>query len=131
MRGVSAAPTQRLEDFVYFALFCACIPLANWLTGHVGTDCASQDPCTIPVWPSIQAPSGVLAVGLALVLRDLVQRRLGLNWALVAIGVGTLAVGGLGFDQARCSHGGWTQLAVSGADQSSATRYRSFAYQIC
>jgi len=34
------------------------------------------------------APSGVLMVGLALVLRDLVQRRLGLYWAIAAILIG-------------------------------------------
>jgi len=42
-------------------------------------------PCLIPVWPGLMAPSGVLMVGLALVLRDLVQRRLGLAWAAGAI----------------------------------------------
>ncbi|MBX6321458.1 MAG: VUT family protein, partial [Rhodospirillaceae bacterium] len=35
--------------------------------------------------PGLMAPSGVLMVGLALVLRDLVQRRLGLRWAVAAI----------------------------------------------
>ena len=39
------------------------------------------------------APSGVLAIGLALVLRDLVQRRLGLKWALVAIAAGAALSG--------------------------------------
>lgn len=34
------------------------------------------------------APSGVLMVGLALVLRDLVQRRLGVGWGLSAIVIG-------------------------------------------
>ena len=36
----------------------------------------------------IGAPSGVLAIGAALVLRDLVQRRLGVRWALAAIAAG-------------------------------------------
>lgn len=36
------------------------------------------------------APSGVLMAGLALVLRDLVQRRLGVTYGLAAIGVGTV-----------------------------------------
>ena len=36
------------------------------------------------------APSGVLMIGLALVLRDLVQRRLGKIWALGAIAAGAL-----------------------------------------
>ena len=44
----------------------------------------------MPVAPGLMAPSGVLMVGLALVLRDLVQRRLGLLWAVAAILAGTL-----------------------------------------
>ena len=71
-----------------FAAFAACVPLANWLIGNVGTTCIPNGPCLIPVAPGLTAPSGVLAVGLALVLRDLVQRRLGLAWSLVAIVVG-------------------------------------------
>jgi len=42
----------------------------------------------VPVAPGLLAPSGVLTVGLALVLRDLVQRRLGRAWSLGAILVG-------------------------------------------
>lgn len=87
-RHLPPAGGRRGEGYVYFALFCGCIPLANWLIGHVGTVCAPGQPCTIPVWPGLRAPSGVLAVGFALVLRDLVQRRLGLGWALGAIGAG-------------------------------------------
>jgi hypothetical protein len=112
-RDMSATPTQCLEHFVYFALFRACTPLANWLISHVGTVCPPDSPCLIPVWPGIQAPSGVLAVSMVLVLRNLVQRRLGLSWTLMAIGVGTLAVGRLGSDQVRRSLGGRTQHRVS------------------
>jgi len=36
------------------------------------------------------APSGVLMIGLALVLRDLVQRRLGRSWSLGAIAIGAI-----------------------------------------
>jgi uncharacterized PurR-regulated membrane protein YhhQ (DUF165 family) len=79
----------RREGFAYLAGFTACIPAANWLIGHVGTACAPGGPCTIPVAPGISAPSGVLTVGLALVLRDLVQRRLGKLWSLAAIVLGT------------------------------------------
>lgn len=76
------------EGFVYLAAFAACIPLANWMIGHVGTTCVPAGPCLIPVAPGLMAPSGVLMVGLALVLRDLVQRRLGVAWAVGAIVVG-------------------------------------------
>lgn len=84
---------QRIEGFVYLALFCACIPLANWLIGNVGVTCVPDGPCIIPVWAGISAPSGVLAIGAALVLRDLVQRRLGMQWALGAIVLGAAISG--------------------------------------
>lgn len=84
---------RRAEGFTYLALFALSIPLANWLIGNVGTFCVPDGPCVIPVWPGISAPSGVLAIGVALVLRDLVQRRLGLKWAVAAIAVGAALSG--------------------------------------
>lgn len=78
----------RAEGFGFLAAFAASIPAANWLVGNVGTVCVAGGPCLIPVAPGISAPSGVLMIGLALVLRDLVQRRLGLGWALGAIAAG-------------------------------------------
>jgi hypothetical protein len=81
---------QRREGLLFLALFALCVPSANWLIGHVGTACVPQGPCLIPVAPGIMAPSGVLMIGLALVLRDLVQRRLGLAAAFGAVLLGTL-----------------------------------------
>ena len=79
----------------YLALlgFSLTIPAANWLIGNVGTVCASQGPCLVPVAPGLMAPSGVLMIGLALVLRDLVHARLGWRWALAAIAVGAALTG--------------------------------------
>jgi len=71
-----------------FALFLLCIPVANWLIGNVGTVCVPQGPCLIPVAPGLMAPSGVVMVGLALVLRDVVQRTLGAGFSLLAIAIG-------------------------------------------
>jgi len=79
---------RKTQGYIFFALYIACIPLANWLIGHFGTFCVPDGPCMIPVWWGIAAPSGVLAVGAALVLRDLVQRRLGLSFSLAAIVIG-------------------------------------------
>jgi uncharacterized PurR-regulated membrane protein YhhQ (DUF165 family) len=81
---------RRIEGMAVLLGFTACIPAANWLVGNVGTVCVPDGPCLIPVAPGLVAPSGVLVVGLALVLRDLVQRRLGRYWALAAIGVGAI-----------------------------------------
>jgi hypothetical protein len=74
-----------ISGYLYLAGFAACIPAANWLIGNAGTVCVENGPCLIPVAPGLMAPSGVLMVGLALVLRDLVQRRLGLQFAITAI----------------------------------------------
>ena len=63
------------------------------MIGHVGTVCVPQGPCLVPVAPGLMAPSGVLLVGLALVLRDLVQRRLGIGYALGAIAAGAALSG--------------------------------------
>jgi uncharacterized PurR-regulated membrane protein YhhQ (DUF165 family) len=76
---------QRLEGFVFLIAFGLCIPAANWLIGNAGTVCVPEGLCLMPVAPGVMAPSGVLMIGLALVLRDLVQRRLGLSWAGAAI----------------------------------------------
>lgn len=74
---------------VAFLAFLGCIPLANWMIGHVGTVCVPNGPCLIPVAPGLMAPSGVLVAGAALVLRDVVQRLLGIPAGLVAVLVGT------------------------------------------
>lgn len=72
----------------YLVAFLACIPAANWLIGNFGTVCPVGEPCLIPVWPGLMAPSGVLVIGAALVLRDIVQERLGSGWTLGAIVAG-------------------------------------------
>src|SRR5918995_347564 len=66
---------RRLEGLAALALFTLTIPAANWMIGHVGTVCPPQSPCLVPVAPGLMAPSGVVMVGLALVLRDVLQRR--------------------------------------------------------
>src|SRR5689334_23816472 len=86
---------QNLEGYIFLVLFCLTIPAANWLIGHVGTVCVPNGPCLVPVAPGIMAPSGVLMIGLALVLRDLVQRRLGVEFGIGAIVVGALISAGL------------------------------------
>lgn len=87
---MTIAQRLRAEGFVFLAAYMACIPIANWLILHVGTVCPPDGPCLVPVAPGLMAPSGVLMAGLALVLRDLVQRRLGVTYGLAAIGGGVL-----------------------------------------
>jgi uncharacterized PurR-regulated membrane protein YhhQ (DUF165 family) len=85
---------RNIEGAMFLTLFCLTIPAANWMIGHIGTACLPNGPCVVPVAPGILAPSGVLLVGAALVLRDLVQRRLGIEFGIAAIVAGAvLSVG--------------------------------------
>jgi len=79
---------RHIEGAIFFIGFCLTIPAANWMIGHVGTFCAPGGPCLIPVAPGFMAPSGVLMIGAALVLRDLVQRRLGFEFSIIAVLIG-------------------------------------------
>jgi len=86
---------KNIEGLIFLALFCLTIPAANWMIGHVGTVCTGNGPCLVPVAPGILAPSGVLMIGAALVLRDLVQRRLGVEFGLGAIIAGAAISAGI------------------------------------
>jgi uncharacterized PurR-regulated membrane protein YhhQ (DUF165 family) len=86
---------KNLEGGIFLLLFCFTIPAANWMIGHVGDDCSATGPCVLPVAPGIMAPSGVLMIGAALVLRDLVQRRLGIEFGVAAIIAGATISAGL------------------------------------
>lgn len=70
------------------AAFAATVPLANWMIGNIGVLCATAGPCLLPVGFGLLAPSGVLVVGLALVLRDMVHEVGGIRASLVAIALG-------------------------------------------
>lgn len=86
-------PMQKMrqrEGLIFLAAFALCIPAANWLILNVGSTCVPQGPCLIPVAPGVLAPSGVLMIGLALVLRDLIQRRLGVTVTAAGIAAGAL-----------------------------------------
>lgn len=69
------------------------IPTANWLIGHVGTVCTAQGVCLIPVLPGVLAPSGVILIGVALLLRDFVQIRYGklISFICIICGAGLSA----------------------------------------
>lgn len=73
-----------------FILFGATVPIANWMIGTVGTTCITNGPCLVPVGFGLMAPSGVLMIGLALVLRDWLHELAGWRWSLFAVLIGGL-----------------------------------------
>lgn len=74
--------------YLALALFAATIPAANWLIGNAGIVCVPDGPCLIPVGFGLMAPSGVLMIGSALVLRDWLHELAGWRWSLVAVLIG-------------------------------------------
>jgi len=78
----------------YIVLFAyiSTVPLANWMIGNVGL-CVKEGVCLVPVAPDVMAPSGVLAIGLAFVLRNFMQDLWGIKLTLVAMGAGALLSG--------------------------------------
>jgi len=76
--------------YVAAALYSATIPTANWMIHNVGTVCIPDGPCLIPLGFGIMAPSGVLMIGVALLLRDAVHEWLGAKVALTAILIGAV-----------------------------------------
>jgi uncharacterized PurR-regulated membrane protein YhhQ (DUF165 family) len=83
--------SKRQWGFAALAGYIATIFLANFFIERVGTACLGpQGPCTIPVGLGLSAPSGVLWVGAALFLRDLVQDELGRRWTVLGIAAGAI-----------------------------------------
>ncbi len=76
-------------NYILLIGYVLCIPAANWMIGHVG-HCLPNGPCLVPVGFGLDAPSGVLMIGVALVLRDLVQFRMGRWPSVAAIGAGAI-----------------------------------------
>ena len=81
---------MNLTKWTFIVGYMATIPIANFMIGNVGTLCVPDGPCMIPVGFGYTAPSGVLMVGLALVLRDYVQEHFGTKWSIAAITLGAV-----------------------------------------
>ena len=79
-----------MMKYLAFILFAATVPLANYLIGNIGTTCIENGPCLIPVGFGLMAPSGVLLIGLALVLRDWLQELTNWKWSAYAVGFGAV-----------------------------------------
>ena len=78
--------SMRYKPMIWVA-YIATIWLANWMISNVG-DCIPNGPCVIPVGFGLYAPSGVLMIGAALVLRDAIHETYGRRWVMVGIVVG-------------------------------------------
>jgi queuosine precursor transporter len=86
--------------------YVATIIAANWAIQNLGRPPAGPGaPHTIPVWPGLEAPSGVLFAGLAFTFRDLTQEWLGRRAVMIAIVVGAIASWAVGSGKVALASG--------------------------
>lgn len=76
------------------AAYLASVVAAAYAVTHIGTQYFPGAPHVVPVWPGIDAPSGVYVIGVTLVIRDLLQHRISkpVMFALIAVGAGLAAL---------------------------------------
>lgn len=79
---------MRARKIITAAAYLGSIVAAAYAITHIGTQYGPGQPHVLPVWPGIEAPSGVYLVGLTLVLRDVLQRQVGkpATFALILVG---------------------------------------------
>lgn len=83
-----------MKTATLIAAYLGSIVAAAYAITHIGTQYAPGLPHVVPVWPGIEAPSGVYIVGLTLVIRDLLTHRISKRtmYGLILIGAGLAAV---------------------------------------
>lgn len=82
-----------VEGLLFLALYCLTIPVAIYLTTNIGIECSENGPCKVPVAPGLWATTGAFVIGAAFVLRDYIQRRIGIGVSACAVVMGA-ALGG-------------------------------------
>jgi hypothetical protein len=82
-----------MKRAILAATYLGSILAAAYAVTHVGTQYDPHGPHVLPVWPGIEAPSGVYLIGVTLVLRDLLQRQAGkaVTFGLMVVGAGLAA----------------------------------------
>ena len=83
-------PERNMVKYLAAVAFLLCLPAANLLIQNVGVKCIPNGPCLIPVGFGFMAPSGVLMIGAALLLRDAVHEFWGRSTTIVLILLGGL-----------------------------------------
>lgn len=81
------------EGLLFLLLYCLLIAAAVYLTANVGADCAERGPCKVWLGPGVVSTSGAYAIGLLFVVRDFIQRRIGVAVSLCAVVMGAALSG--------------------------------------
>lgn len=95
--------------------FIAAAATSNWAIDNIGQDNGPQAPRTIPIGWGLDAPSGVVLIGIMIAVRDALHERIGLKGTLLVIAVAS-AVSALLAPPAIALASGITLLAAETTD---------------
>lgn len=100
---------------LFAAVFVAAAATSNWAIENIGQDNGPFAPRTIPVGWGLDAPSGVLLIGVMIAVRDALHERVGLKGTLLVIVLGSV-VSALVAPAALAVASGVTLLAAETTD---------------
>lgn len=86
----TAKPQQTWQIVLLGCLFIAAAATSNWMINNVGQNNGPQAPRTINIGWGMDAPSGVLLIGLMIAVRDALHERVGIAGTLLFILVASL-----------------------------------------
>lgn len=97
------------------AVFVAAAGTSNWAINNIGRDHGPHAPHTIPIGWGLQAPSGVLLIGLMFAVRDSLHERVGIKGTLLLIAAAS-AVSAVVAPPALAVASGLTMLVAEATD---------------
>jgi uncharacterized PurR-regulated membrane protein YhhQ (DUF165 family) len=100
---------------LFAGVFIASAAASNWAITNVGRDNGPLAPHTIPIGWALDAPSGVVLIGVMIAVRDALHERVGLKGTLLVIALGSV-VSALLSPAAIAIASGVTLLAAETAD---------------
>lgn len=75
---------------LFAVIFIASAATSNWAIENVGRDNGPFAPRTIPIGWGLDAPSGVVLIGIMIAVRDALHERVGLKGTLLVIAAGSV-----------------------------------------
>lgn len=96
-------------------LFLTSAAASNWAINNIGHDNGAGSPRTVPIGWGLQAPSGVVLIGLMFAVRDTLHERIGVKGTLLLIALAS-AVGAIVAPPTLAAASGITMLIAESSD---------------
>lgn len=83
-------PTRMTTTVLLTVVFVTAAASSNWTVENLGKDHGPLAPRTLPIGWGLEAPSGVVLIGVMIAVRDALHERVGLKGTLLVISVGSV-----------------------------------------